>query len=138
MISVGTGVIDADYRGNIVVLLFNHSDQPFQVKTSDKIAQLIVERIHNLTMIPVQSLTNTDRGSKGFSSTDLAVLTTIVENPKERLPLIAQHHDSPLAGHPGITKTLELLSRNYSWQSIQQDVEEYVKGCIPCQMNKPH
>src|SRR5437763_527837 len=138
MISMGTRVIDADYRGNIVVLLFNHSDQPFQVKTGDKITQLIVERIHNLTTIPVQSLTNTDRGSKGFSSIDSTILTTIIENPKEQIPLIAQHHNSPLAGHPSIAKTLELLSQNYSWPNIRQDVEEYVKGCIPCQMNKPH
>src|SRR5438552_17547053 len=134
MISVGAGVIDADYRGNIFVLLFNHSNQPFQVKTGDRIAQLIIERIHNLTAIPVQSLTDTNQGPKGRGSTDSTVAITIVENSKEQIPLIAQHHNSPLAGHPGIAKTFKLLSQNYSWPNMRQDIEEYVKGCIPCQM----
>ena len=44
MIDVGAGVIDADYRGEVRVLLFNLSDTDFQVKPEDRIAQLIVEK----------------------------------------------------------------------------------------------
>nr|CAD1828221.1 unnamed protein product [Ananas comosus var. bracteatus] len=42
-IDVGAGAIDADYRGPVGVLLFNHSDLDFQVKAGDRIAQLIIE-----------------------------------------------------------------------------------------------
>ena len=44
-IDVGAGVIDFDYRGNVGVILFNHSDQDFMVNPGDRIAQLILERI---------------------------------------------------------------------------------------------
>merc|ERR1711970_1026265 len=45
-IDVGAGVIDADYRGNVGVLLFNFGDEDFGVKHGDRIAQFILERIH--------------------------------------------------------------------------------------------
>jgi dUTP pyrophosphatase len=45
-IGVGAMVIDADYRGNVGVLLFNHSDIPFNVNRGDKIAQLMCEKIY--------------------------------------------------------------------------------------------
>lgn len=44
-IDVGAGVIDADYRGQVKVLLFNHSDVDFEVKEGDRVAQLILERV---------------------------------------------------------------------------------------------
>lgn len=44
-IIVGAGVVDADYRGNVGVILFNLGDSDFQVRTGDRIAQLILERI---------------------------------------------------------------------------------------------
>ena len=44
-IDVGAGVIDEDYRGEVLVLLFNFSDQDFQVKTGDRIAQLVCEQV---------------------------------------------------------------------------------------------
>lgn len=44
-IDVGAGVIDEDYRGEVKVLLFNFSDQDFQVKTGDRIAQLVCEQV---------------------------------------------------------------------------------------------
>ena len=46
-IDVGAGVIDADYRGEIGVVLFNHSEEDFQIKQGDRIAQLILEKIEN-------------------------------------------------------------------------------------------
>ena len=51
--------------------------------------------------------------------------------------LIRRHHDTPLAGHPGHSKTLELITRNYYWPKISQDVRSYVGGCNACQRTKP-
>ena len=49
-----------------------------------------------------------------------------------RTELISRHHDDPLAGHFGIEKTRELLSRKYYWPTLRRDVEDYVKGCDVC------
>ncbi|CAO2819753.1 unnamed protein product [Amaranthus hypochondriacus] len=68
-IDVGAGVIDADYRGPVGVILFNHSDVDFEVKTGDRIAQLIIEKIITPDVIEVDDLDSTDRGAGGFGST---------------------------------------------------------------------
>ncbi|CAG9793442.1 unnamed protein product [Diatraea saccharalis] len=68
-IDVGAGVIDEDYRGNVGVVLFNHSDQEFLVKKGDRIAQLICERISYPVLKEVTNLTDTQRGDGGFGST---------------------------------------------------------------------
>ena len=44
-IDTGAGVIDADYRGEVKVLLFNHSDVDFPIKAGDRVAQLVLERV---------------------------------------------------------------------------------------------
>ena len=49
-IDIGGGVIDADYRGNVGVVLYNHSDLPFTVSRGDRIAQLIREQIYYLSL----------------------------------------------------------------------------------------
>jgi dUTP pyrophosphatase len=68
-IDTGAGVIDADYRGPLKVLLFNHNDQDFSVAEGDRIAQLIVERIYTPEVVEVQELEASVRGSGGFGST---------------------------------------------------------------------
>lgn len=68
-IDVGAGVIDADYRGNVGVVLFNHSNEPFKVSPGDRIAQLICEKIIYPELQEVNNLDNTDRGDGGFGST---------------------------------------------------------------------
>jgi len=54
-----------------------------------------------------------------------------------RLQLIKEHHDSLAAGHPGVAKTLELLSREYTWIDQRKDVERYVRNCHTCRRAKP-
>ena len=54
-----------------------------------------------------------------------------------RLHLMQQHHDSPTAGHPGRSKTLEYLSRTYTWPQMRTDVERYIRNCHTCQRSKP-
>ncbi|CAL0317740.1 unnamed protein product [Lupinus luteus] len=68
-IDVGAGVIDADYRGPVGVILFNHSDVDFEVKVGDRVAQLIIERIVTPDVVEVQDLDSTVRGAGGFGST---------------------------------------------------------------------
>ena len=70
MIATGAGVIDADYRGVVFVLLFNHSDEDFKVKQGDRIAQLILEKIATPTIEQVEDLDKTTRGNQGFGSMD--------------------------------------------------------------------
>ncbi|KAJ8522997.1 hypothetical protein ONZ45_g522 [Pleurotus djamor] len=69
MIDTGAGVIDADYRGIVFVLLFNLSDQDFQVEEGDRVAQLILERVYTPEVMEVQDLDETLRGAGGFGST---------------------------------------------------------------------
>ncbi|XP_004931317.1 deoxyuridine 5'-triphosphate nucleotidohydrolase [Bombyx mandarina] len=68
-IDVGAGVIDEDYRGNVGVVLFNHSDTDFSVKKGDRIAQLICEKIYYPVLQEVANLSVTQRGDGGFGST---------------------------------------------------------------------
>ena len=53
-----------------------------------------------------------------------------------RLYLIQTHHEVPAAGHPGRSKTLELLSRNYYWPKMRRDVERFVRNCHTCQRSR--
>lgn len=68
-IDVGAGVIDCDYRGNVGVVLFNHSNQKFSIKRGERIAQLIIEKISTPDVLEVDDLDNTERGIGGFGST---------------------------------------------------------------------
>jgi len=68
---VGGGVVDEDYRGNLCVILFNHSDRPFQIRRGDGVAQLICEKSFYPDIREVKELDNTERDIKGFVSTGL-------------------------------------------------------------------
>lgn len=70
-ISTGAGVIDADYRGEVKVALFNHSKEDFEIKKGDRIAQLVLEKIVNADIVEIEQseLDNTSRGEGGFGST---------------------------------------------------------------------
>jgi dUTP pyrophosphatase len=65
----GAGVIDSEYRGEIKVLLFNHSDQDYAIERGERVAQLIVQKFEKVDFIPVDSLESTVRGGNGFGST---------------------------------------------------------------------
>ena len=68
-IDVGAGVIDADYRGEVRVLLFNFGAEDFEIKQGDRIAQMIIERIAETELVQVEDLDQTVRGQGGFGST---------------------------------------------------------------------
>lgn len=68
-IDVLAGVIDADYRGDVGVILLNTGDSDFIIKDGDRIAQIIIEKIDMCELIVVEDLGITDRGEGGFGST---------------------------------------------------------------------
>ena len=73
-LEVGAGVIDADYRGEVKVLLHNHSDEDVVFNYGDRIAQLCIIKISEADVEPVMSLDelgDTSRGTDGFGSTGL-------------------------------------------------------------------
>ena len=79
-IDVGAGVVDPDYRGELKVLLINNGTEVFNIRKRDRIAQLIIERFSNNTIIRgetesgdyyVESENNNERGEDGFGSTGL-------------------------------------------------------------------
>lgn len=63
------GTIDADYRGEIKVILINHSKEDFIIERNMKIAQMIIAQYQQITWQEVNSLDETDRGEGGFGST---------------------------------------------------------------------
>jgi dUTP pyrophosphatase len=67
------GTIDADYRGEILVVLINHGGESFEVTRGMRIAQLIVAAVAHVTLQPIGELDVTSRGSSGFGSTGTAV-----------------------------------------------------------------
>ncbi|KAK2626558.1 hypothetical protein QTJ16_003733 [Diplocarpon rosae] len=69
MIDTGAGVIDADYRGQVKVLLFNHGEEDFEVQEGDRVAQLVLERIYTPEVREVTELEESVRGAGGFGST---------------------------------------------------------------------
>ena len=68
-LSNGIGVIDADYRGEICVGLYNTSAEPFTVVRGDRIAQLMFMPVYTANLIEAASLDETARGAGGFGST---------------------------------------------------------------------
>ncbi len=69
VVSQGVGVIDPDYRGEILVSLLNTSDQPRTVTRGQRIAQLVFQPIARALIVPEQSLSETSRGAGGFGHT---------------------------------------------------------------------
>ena len=63
------GTIDSDYRGEVRVILINHSDVPFVVSNGDRIAQIVVQATPRLDFVSAEDLSGTERGEGGFGST---------------------------------------------------------------------
>ena len=63
------GTIDADYRGEIMVLLINFSDEPFTINDGERIAQMVIARHEQAEFIEVEELDETERGEGGYGHT---------------------------------------------------------------------
>jgi dUTP diphosphatase len=66
------GTIDADYRGEVQVILINHGAEPFRVERGMRIAQLVIARVERAKLIEVDSLDTTVRASGGMGSTGIS------------------------------------------------------------------
>jgi dUTP pyrophosphatase len=62
------GTIDSGYRGEIKVILANHTDKDYQITYGDKIAQMVFHKYHEVFFEPVDELSNSERGHGGFGS----------------------------------------------------------------------
>lgn len=63
------GTIDADYRGEVMVLLINHGKEIFEVERDMRVAQMVIAPVHQAELIETSLANETDRGSGGFGST---------------------------------------------------------------------
>ena len=63
------GTIDADYRGEIIVLLINHGDAPVEIRSGMRIAQMVIAPVVQAQIQLVEALSATERGTGGFGST---------------------------------------------------------------------
>jgi len=58
----------------------------------------------------------------------------LTEDDKQRI--IQEHHENPLGGHQGISRTHSKISQLYQWQRMRAQIREYIKKCPICQVNK--
>lgn len=66
------GTVDADYRGEVGVILMNHSKMDLVIKRGDRIAQMIINKIERIEFEEVEALPETDRGAGGFGHTGVS------------------------------------------------------------------
>ncbi len=66
------GTIDADYRGEVGVILINHGTAPFLIERGDRVAQLVIAAVGRATVAEVEDLETTERGAGGFGSTGVS------------------------------------------------------------------
>jgi len=117
-------------KNHTAIRVFNidsiHDDLDSKTKRAQYQDQEALKRwasVHNLTLLD---------GTHWHHGTALVV---VVDNALRR-GVISLFHDQETAGHPGITKTLQLIAPYYWWPNMKTYVTEYIKGCATCQMTK--
>ncbi len=129
-LAIGAGVVDPDFRGNIKVVIFNHSPTDFLVKRGDRIAQLILEQFSNPPVALVSDLPDTKRGSDGFGSTGLSSdLVSATCGSAVTPPII-----TPLAATPGVVST---PGANTSVAGVQTNRSLLCNPCPAPVLRKP-
>jgi len=117
-IAVGGGVIDADYTGEVKVILRNHGIADCLFQAGDPIAQLIIEKVANANAMEVDNLGITERGKMGFGSSDMNPKRSITAK-EEKIKICFLHADitqneffgAPDIGyHSRLVKEREMLS----------------------------
>jgi len=69
-LDVKAGVIDAGYRGEVIVVMRNLGNEPYEIKAGDKIAQIVILPVPQIEIVYVTNITETERNEKGFGSSD--------------------------------------------------------------------
>ena len=72
--------------------------------------------------------------ARTVNSLTLKIGVDVPEDLQEEI--IRQHHDDPVHGHPGVSRTTELIQRNYQFKNMKEKVSSYTKKCADCQKNK--
>jgi len=120
-IAVGGGVIEADYAGEVKVILRNHGEADCVFKAGERIAQLIIEKVANTDAMGVDDLGATERGRSGFGSSDLNLKRSIMAK-EEGVKICFLHADTDnneffsaadIGYHPQLTKEREILSSDH-------------------------
>ena len=83
-IGIGAGVVDADYRGEVQVVMYNYGNKGYSVRVGDRIAQLILESCLIRDPVEVQSIGMSHRGRSGFGST--GAVASVLESDTTGLP----------------------------------------------------
>ena len=68
MLTNSPGTVDAGYRGEIGVIMYNGSDTPYKIERGDRIAQMVICKLPEVTLIQSDALNDSDRGAGGFGS----------------------------------------------------------------------
>jgi dUTP pyrophosphatase len=125
-IDLRAGVIDADYTGEVKVLLINQKSEPYHIHQGDRIAQLIIEKIINPKIKEVDQLKNTLRGEKGFGSTGKTQITPN-QTLEKTINLLHQTTQTDSTIHINRIETEEFI--NYPEQYKEGDyILAYNKG----------
>jgi Integrase zinc binding domain len=106
-----------------------------KIRRSKALDEAVVKAVEELKRSPVRRL----RSEEWSEEQGLMLFRGKVYVPKDvqlRRELVRLHHDTPIAGHPGRWKTVELISRNYWWPGITKFIFDYVDGCDTCQRHK--
>lgn len=111
------GTIDADYRGEIKVILVNLSKVPFTVKPGERIAQMVIEKYQQIQWSVVERLTETLRGESGFGSTGLGAKASIVTVAK-------------ITDEAGRADAYKLYVLYASTKGVCTDTRKIVPGCM--------
>lgn len=112
-IDVLAGVIDEDYRGEIGILLINFGRTEKQIKSGDKIAQIIFEFYNNVNVQLVSELNETGRGDSGFGSSDNKTknLSTVEYKPTSPLISLFQESAANIPHHSIVTYEAAIKER---------------------------
>ena len=136
-IAVGGGVIDADYTGEVRVILRNHGTIDYEFKAGDRIAQLIVERITTSEAMVVDKLVEPQRRTQGLGSTDLGP-KGLITSKEHKIMMCIIHPDSrnntfydeeDILTHANMTEEVNMLSNAIIVAVQMQTMDEtFLKG----------
>jgi hypothetical protein len=102
------------------------------IRESEAAEDEVVKAVEEMKKAKVSSL----KGNKWKLEEGLVLKDGKVYVPKDeklRRDIIRLHHDTPIAGHGGQWKTVELVTRNYWWPGVTKQIQRYVEGCDLCQ-----
>ncbi|MGH8963711.1 MAG: dUTP diphosphatase, partial [Actinomycetes bacterium] len=145
-IDVVAGVVDAGYRGELLVLLANNSRGPFHVHRLQAVAQAIFEAVapvdHLVTVRRLDDLSESSRGVNGFGSSDasgprlnaVTVCSATTGNAPSplRTEILRQVHS--LGHFRAATLAAAVRADGYEWSDLDRDCEQLVAACRACQL----